>query len=462
MTLGLKGYNSFFSFIGGYTGDYNNNPGYKGCHDIAVFMPTDTAAAACVTEGVTLDISDPAAPTVKDHFVNPDIDLCATGVYRWVSLTQATTPNCMWSSATFTWDGSKIIWGNLASGHGGCNSNSTTVAHSCNPGGNTNASVDRFYDGQSLSNECETGAGTAPVRSPLNRGAFWMNDADDPSWPTSQFKIPFNADDPSLDRYDRYSGQGCSASLGNVVPVNGKYVVPMSWHAGGIDVVDWTNPLAPSELGWFDVDTTATEAGNANGTNRPAGDSALKSNAWAAYWYNGYVYASYDAPQYGSWNPAGSRGLEVFQLNDASVAGAFDLPHLNPQTQEDSLTCAITISGSPKVGKKKTIKATVKIMGQGVPGRSRQGQDVRPERDQDDPGERSGVRLVQAEEEGQEDDLLRRRAAEHGRVLEVEERRQVRTEAKLGSGVSRLHRRGTPIRQKGSEGAERRPRRLWD
>ena len=40
----------------------------------------------------------------------------------------------------------------------------------------------------------------------------------------------------------------------NVVPVNGNYVVPMSWELGGIDVVDWTDHLNPLELGWFDVD----------------------------------------------------------------------------------------------------------------------------------------------------------------------------------------------------------------
>ena len=51
-----------------------------------------------------------------------------------------------------------------------------------------------------------------------------------------------------------------------------------------------------------------------------------------------------------------------------SVSGAFDLPHLNPQTQESLLTCSITISGSPKVGVKRTIKATVEVMGQGVKG----------------------------------------------------------------------------------------------
>jgi hypothetical protein len=360
--LGLKGYNSFFSYIPGYTGDFNNMPGYKGCHDIAVSMPTKTAAAACVTEGITLDITNPAAPTVKDHFVNPYTDLCATGVYRWTPTqgTTATTPNCMWNSATFTYDGKRVIWGELSSGTGGCSSNATGSAQSCNDGGNTNAGVDRFYDGTAVTNECDIGGGGAN-RDPFVRGAFWMFDINDPSFPISSFKTP---------RQERYSNQGCTAHLMNVVPVNGSYVLPMSWQIGGVDIVDWTDTLNPLELAWFDVDTTATEAVNANGTNREAGDSALRSNAWAAYWYNGHVYASYDSPIYGSFSPAGSRGLEVFDFTGASVAGAFDLPHLNPQTQESLISCSASTKARLRVGRKTTFKVTVKALGQGVLGAS--------------------------------------------------------------------------------------------
>jgi hypothetical protein len=394
--LGLKGYNSYFSYLPGYTGDFNNTPGYKGCHDIAVFMPTKTAAAACVTEGITLDITDPAAPTVKDHFVNPYTDLCATGVYRWTTAqgATATTPNCMWNSATFTWDGKRVIWGEMSSGSGGCNQSGTASGHSCNNGGNVNAGVDRFYDGTSVTNECDLGGGGAN-RDPYVRGAFWMFDTNDPSFPISSFKTP---------RFERYSEQGCTAHLMNVVPVNGSYVVPMSWELGGIDVVDWTDHLNPLELGWFDVNvtgntgnfggeatvapgfiqttattttpgptTTVTRTVSLNeiGWNvRSAGNHAERSLAWAAYWYNGHVYASYNSPMYSTFNPAGSRGLEVFNLTDASVAGAFDLPHLNPQTQENLLSCSASAKGQLRAGVRRTVKVTVKALGQGVLGAS--------------------------------------------------------------------------------------------
>ena len=242
--LNLKGYNPQFSYLswlltttpascqspagsgnwspvinGCYMGDFSNIPGYKGCHDITVMLPLKLAAVACVTEGVSLDISNPAAPVVKDHFENPYTDLCATGVYRWNTLqgTAPTTPNCMWNSAQFSYDGKYVIFGDLTSGQTGCSSAATGTGSpsSCNVDGNTNVGVDRFYDGTSVTNECDAGAGagTSPtVRDPIFRGAFWMFALDRPSFPVSSFKIP---------RYERYSNQGCTAHLLNMVPVIG-------------------------------------------------------------------------------------------------------------------------------------------------------------------------------------------------------------------------------------------------
>jgi hypothetical protein len=398
--LGLKGYNSYFSYLlhnanqalcspltnpswspninGCYTGDFANTPGYKGCHDIAVLMPKKLAAAACVTEGLILDITNPAAPVVSQHVVNPYTDLCATGVYRWTTNqgTTATTPNCMWSTATFTHDGKHVIWGDLASGQSGCsssstgfNANSTTtlnVGHSCNRGGNTNVGVDRFYDGTSVTNECDIGGGSV-VRSPTNRGAYWMFDLADPSFPISSFKTP---------RMERYDGQGCTSGLMNIVPVTGSYLMPASWHLGGVDVVDWTRKTAddpfyfdPVEVGWYDVNTSGpndplpTSSANATPTNRPAGNAAERSNAWAAYWYNGHVYASYDSPMYGDFVPAGSRGLEIFGLTTPQAAGAATLEHLNPQTQEFLITCTATSTGSLRARRTSTLRVNVRAMG---------------------------------------------------------------------------------------------------
>ncbi len=62
-----------------------------GCHDVQFFLELGLAAAACLSEGQTWDISDPANPMIIEHFDNDDIEI--------------------WHSATFTWDAETIVFG---------------------------------------------------------------------------------------------------------------------------------------------------------------------------------------------------------------------------------------------------------------------------------------------------------------------------------------------------------------
>jgi len=357
--------------IPGYTGDYSNVPGLRGCKDITVFLPKKEAAAACLTDGLLLDISNPAAPTIKKRFSNPYIDLCARGILRTTTSTPG-PPNCSWNSAQFTMDGKYVMFSDLSSGRANCTGNGFALGTAtCGADGDTQVGADRFHDGTSTTNECEIGSGTALVRGPWYRGALWVYDVNDPSFPVTSFKEP---------RWERYSNQGCSSHLLNIIPKVGSYLTPASWHLAGVDVVNWTTLLNPSEAGYFDVNTTSSVPGdgfapttgnpsfNATAANRPAGNSELRSNAWAAYWYNGHVYVSYDSPQYGDFSPAGSRGLEVLNLNGAAGTGALKLGHLNPQTQEDLLKCTATVAGSFRVGKSARHKVTIKGLGQALAG----------------------------------------------------------------------------------------------
>jgi hypothetical protein len=346
--------------IPGYTGDFSNVPGYRGCHDITVLLPKKEAAAACLSDAFLLNITDPANPTVKSHFTNPYIDLCARGILRTTTSSPG-PPNCMWNAAQFTMDGKYVMFSDLASGRANCTGNGTALGTAtCNSDGNTQVGADRYYDGTATTNECEVGSGTGLVRSPWYRGAIWVYNVNDPSFPLTSFKEP---------RWERYTNQGCSSHLLNILPVAGKYLTAASWQMAGVSVVNWTNLLFPSEEGYFDVNTTASEGtANANPTNRIAGNSPLRANAWAAYWYNGKVYVSYDSPQYGDFAPLGSRGLETFSLGGTAAAHALRLGHLNPQTQEDLLKCSIGIAGKFKVGKSAKHKVTVKGLGQALAG----------------------------------------------------------------------------------------------
>jgi Ca2+-binding RTX toxin-like protein len=97
----------------------------------------------------------------------------------------------------------------------------------------------------------------------------------------------------------------------NVVPVNDRYIGVSSWYTGGTSVFDFTNPAAAKEIAYFDE------------RDDPATTNYDGSNQWAAYWYNGNAYAN------------GTRGFEIFDLDDSRVEGAATYPYLNPQTQID-------------------------------------------------------------------------------------------------------------------------------
>lgn len=74
-----------------------------GCHDIGVFLETQKAAAACLTEGQIWDISDPVNPRIEQHIYNPAVNI--------------------WHSGGFTWDGEIAIFGDEEGG--------AAVTHGC-------------------------------------------------------------------------------------------------------------------------------------------------------------------------------------------------------------------------------------------------------------------------------------------------------------------------------------------
>jgi hypothetical protein len=219
-----------FNFAGGF----QNIPGYRGCHDITVHMTLRIAAGACLTEGVIFDISNPAAPTIKQRLVNPAIDSCARSTPN-----PPVEPLCLWHSSTFTWDGKYMVFGD--------------------------------EDGGGGTPECST-------EDPSTDGAFWLHRVATPTSPIAHFKIPrvqFDrpAGDPLLD-------ETCTAHIMNFVPINGRYIMPSSWYFGGTSVVNWTNVTAPTEMAYFEIDQS-TAAG-----------AAPYTDTWTTYWYNDYIHAN--------------------------------------------------------------------------------------------------------------------------------------------------------------------------
>jgi hypothetical protein len=75
------------------------------------------------------------------------------------------------------------------------------------------------------------------------------------------------------------SFENCVAHNGSLIPIPGREVMVQAWYQGGISIFDWTDISNPREIAYFD---------------RGPMDSTQLANAgsWSVYWYNGYLYSS--------------------------------------------------------------------------------------------------------------------------------------------------------------------------
>jgi hypothetical protein len=112
--------------------------------------------------------------------------------------------------------------------------------------------------------------------------------------------------------------ENCVAHNGSLIPVPGRDIEVQAWYQGGISVMDFTDPVNPFEIAYFDrgpIDPKLLVLG---------GD-------WSAYWYNGYIYGSEI-----------TRGLDVFRLtptkfltqNEIDAAKTIQVAELNVQNQQ--------------------------------------------------------------------------------------------------------------------------------
>lgn len=76
---------------------------FRACHDISVFKEIDRAAAACLGVAQLWDISDPLAPEVLWEFDDPAVNPANVD---------------LWHSASFSWDGSVVAFGDESGGGG--------------------------------------------------------------------------------------------------------------------------------------------------------------------------------------------------------------------------------------------------------------------------------------------------------------------------------------------------------
>ncbi len=113
------------------------------------------------------------------------------------------------------------------------------------------------------------------------------------------------------------ANENCVAHNGSLIPIPGRDIMAQGWYQGGISVFDWTDPVHPKEVAFFDrgpMDSTKLEG----------------AGSWSAYWYNGYIVSSEIA-----------RGLDIFELqpsglisqNEIDAAKTVHFDYLNVQDQ---------------------------------------------------------------------------------------------------------------------------------
>ncbi len=181
------------------------------CHDITVFPELGLAAGACSGNGILLDISDPENPTRIEEVSDPNF--------------------AYWHSATFSNDGSKVV----------------------------------FTD--------EWGGGTAPrcrATDPPTWGADAIFElADGELTLAGYYKLPVPQE----------STENCVAHNGSLVPVPGRDIKAQAWYQGGLSVFDFTDPANPEEIAFFD--------------RGPLDEAQLMLGGyWSTYWFDGYIYGA--------------------------------------------------------------------------------------------------------------------------------------------------------------------------
>jgi len=221
------------------------------CHDITVYPAIGLAGGACGGYGLLLDISDPANPR--------RIGAAADSNFSF------------WHSATFSNDGSKML----------------------------------FSD--------EWGGGGQP-RCRITDKPEWGADAI--------FSLDANRQMTFRSYYKmmaaQTSNENCVAHNGSLIPIPGREVMVQAWYQGGISVFDWTDAGHPVEIAYFDrgpMDSTRM----------------VSAGSWSVYWYNGYLVSSEIARGLDIFElqPSG-----LLSQNEIDASKTVHLDYLNAQGQQ--------------------------------------------------------------------------------------------------------------------------------
>ncbi len=224
-------------------------PGPTQCHDITLAPALGMAGGACEGYGMLLDIRDPIHPKRLAAVADSNFSY--------------------WHSATFSNDGSKILFSDEWGGGG---------QPKCRATDPKQWGADAIFT--------------------IEGGKLHFQ---------SYYKLPA-AQTPE---------ENCVAHNGSLIPIPGRDVMVQSWYQGGISVFDWTDPSNPREIAFFD-------RGPVNADHMAMGGS------WSAYWYNGVIVSSEIARGLDVFELTPSPFLTQ---NELDAAKSVKLDYLNTQGQ---------------------------------------------------------------------------------------------------------------------------------
>ncbi|HKT87665.1 MAG TPA: hypothetical protein VJQ59_04480, partial [Candidatus Sulfotelmatobacter sp.] len=124
------------------------------------------------------------------------------------------------------------------------------------------------------------------------------------------------------DYYKMPAAQGdtenCVAHNGSLIPVPGRDIEVQAWYQGGISIMDFTDPAKPYEIAYFD-----------RGPIDPK--TLILGGDWSAYWYNGYIYGSEIARGLDIFELTPTKNLTQ---NEIDAAKSVQVNDLNVQDQQ--------------------------------------------------------------------------------------------------------------------------------
>ena len=103
--------------------------------------------------------------------------------------------------------------------------------------------------------------------------------------------------------------ENCVAHNGSLIPVPGRDIMVQGWYQGGISVFDFTDSANPVEIAFFDRGPVDAE-------------DLISGGYWSAYWYNGYIYGAEIARGLDVFRLTSSEHLTQNEIDAASLAVA--------------------------------------------------------------------------------------------------------------------------------------------